>query len=201
MKRFLKKLSTILTWIALLLVIGYLTYGEGWKDLTLGRFLRKSDTIFSDVSDVTKVKIYLLMGSDEQRSTETFPIPSNGTNDPVYGEVMLTGEQLEEFLKHWRWQTPVNGGGAMCHHPPYGFRLYKGSILVTETSVCWECSNYTVSVWPFVSTYQGFDSSGEQAQDLLNFCDNLLAYNRTASKSNPTVEVPQDGTEDQPPKL
>ncbi|HRE90561.1 MAG TPA: hypothetical protein PK095_15625, partial [Myxococcota bacterium] len=107
-----------------------------------------------------------------------FPVRPYESDEPIYGEVTLTGEQLEEFLDYWRWQTPVYGGGAMCHHPPYGFRLYKGRSLVAETSLCWECSNYYVNLWPLGSQWQSFDSENEQAQALLNFCDELLPYKR-----------------------
>lgn len=179
MKSFWKKLWKVLKWGALVLAVCYMTFGGGLKDMTLGRYHRKAHAVFSDVHGVTEARIYLLMGTEEQRTAKTFPGRPYGDNEPIYGEVALTGEQLKEFLDHWRWQTPIYGAQALCHHPAYGFRLYKGRSLAAETGVCWDCFNYDVNIWPFVSAWYGFDSESEQAKELLNFCDQLLPYKRS----------------------
>jgi len=34
------------------------------------------------------------------------------------------------------------GGGAFCHYPIHGLRLYREEDLIFQTSLCWKCSNY-----------------------------------------------------------
>ncbi len=36
------------------------------------------------------------------------------------------------------------GGGAFCHFPIHGIRLYRGEDLIFQTSLCWECANYYI---------------------------------------------------------
>ena len=38
----------------------------------------------------------------------------------------------------------VIGGGAFCHYPIHGIRLYVDDLIVFESSLCWECGNYFV---------------------------------------------------------
>jgi len=161
------------------LTIGfYLVLGEGWKDVTLGRFHRKAQGMFADVGGVTEARIYLLMGTKEQQTQENFPIRPYGTTEPVCGSIALTGEKLGAFLDLWSWQSPAQLRQALCHEPAYGFRLYRGNNFDAETSVCWECSNFYVEVWHFGSGWYGFDADSKIAKDLLNFCDSLLPYAR-----------------------
>lgn len=53
-------------------------------------------------------------------------------------------------------------GGALCHYPIHGIRIYAGDSLLFETSICWGCSNYYFS-------YEGqatWESLTEDAKDL-----------------------------------
>ena len=36
-------------------------------------------------------------------------------------------------------------GGAWCHEPRYGIRVFAGDRVVFSTSLCWKCQNYFVS--------------------------------------------------------
>lgn len=70
----LLKCIRVLPWLLLLIIGLYLALGEGWRDVTLGRFHRKAQEIFADVEGITEARIYLLMGTKEQQTKETFPI-------------------------------------------------------------------------------------------------------------------------------
>lgn len=176
----LKKAWRVTKWLGVAGIAYYLVLAEGWKDLVFGRFHRKAQTMFSDVRGVTEARIYLLMGTEKQKesATATFPIRPYHQDDPVCGEVRLMGDQLTAFLESWNWQRPAFGQGAGCHEPAYGFRLYRGPFLIKETSICWGCSNFYVSIAPFVAGLYGFDANSKQGQHLLNFCDKLLPYAR-----------------------
>jgi hypothetical protein len=178
MKSKLQKVLRVLPWFVLLLISIYFFFGEGWKDVTLGRFHRKAQAMFSETENITEARIYLIMGTKEQQTKETFPIRPYRLEAPVCGSVSLTGEKLEAFLKLWQWQSPSYWRQALCHHPVYGFRLYRGTTLASETSICWKCHNYYVEVFPFVSSWYGFDSDSKVAKELLNYCDGLLPYAR-----------------------
>ncbi len=67
----LQKCIRVLPWLLLLIIGCYLALGEGWKDVTLGRFHRKAQEMFADVGGVTEARVYLLMGTKEQRTKET----------------------------------------------------------------------------------------------------------------------------------
>jgi len=183
MKSKLRVVWKVLKWTGICLFLYYLTLGEGWKDLTMGRFHRKAQTLFSDTSGVTEARIYLLMGRQDQETKDTFPIRPYGRHDPICGEVRLTGNELREFLDHWRWQSPAYLRRALCHEPAYGFRLYKGPFLSVETSICWHCSNYYVDMWPVGAGWYGFDSESKSAQELLSFCDKLIPYAKPSAKA------------------
>lgn len=75
--KFLKSLK-ILPWTLLALVATYLGLASGWKDVTLGRIQRIAMETFLpwDVPggvEVTSAKIYLLAGTEQQATKETFP--------------------------------------------------------------------------------------------------------------------------------
>jgi hypothetical protein len=99
--------------------------------------------------------------------------------------VSLTGSDLSEFLDLWQYQT-LSYQPPMCHDPVYGVRLYRGSKLIAETSMCWDCSSFYVEVWPHVSGYYSFDSVSKPAMKLLEFCDKRLPYPRDS-------EAPEKG--------
>jgi hypothetical protein len=179
MRRLLTVVFRVLPWLLLLLVALYFTVGEGWKDAIRGRFHRKAHEMFSDVRGITEARIYLLMGKKEQETQEVFPIRPYGTNSPVCGSATLTGEKLDAFLRLWSYQSPSEMRQGLCHDPAYGFRLYRGSRLMAETSVCWHCNNYYVEVWPLGSGWYGFEADSKFAIELLNLCDSLLPYDRS----------------------
>lgn len=156
----------------------YLTVLGGWKDATQGRFHRKAFDLFQDTGGVTSAKLYLLMG-EGAGTGETFPNRPYGNRHPVHGSIELSGAELEEFLGLWELQEPDLRQQALCHQAAYGFRLYRGGRLVGETSVCWKCSNYYVTVYPGVAGWYGFAADSGAGQALLAFCDARLPYPRT----------------------
>ncbi len=72
----LQKCIRILRWLLPSIIGLYLALGEGWKDVTLGRFHRKVQGRLAAVGGVTEAHIYLLMGINEQQ-TQTRSLPRN----------------------------------------------------------------------------------------------------------------------------
>jgi len=52
-------------------------------------------------------------------------------------------------------------GGALCHFPIHGIRIYAGDQLLFETSICWECGNYYF-------TYEGYSQWLGLTEDVLD---------------------------------
>ena len=83
------KFFQILPWPFLALIAAYLLLAGGWKDVTLGRIQRIGMGTFLPPHvpggvGVASAKIYLLAGTEEQATKETF-----SENWRVYGEVTL----------------------------------------------------------------------------------------------------------------
>jgi hypothetical protein len=186
MRKLVKDFLGFLPWAILALIAAYLVIGGGWKDIMLGRYQHKTLDFFKGVGGATEVRIYRLAGTDEQSTSETFSINAYPRPVTVYGSVALTGDDLETFLKLWRMQSTIEGPGAKCHEPPYGFRIYYGPQVLRETSICWGCSNFHLDCWPFGSRLQAFDSRSAVAKELLDFCDKRLPYARSGEKSELT---------------
>jgi hypothetical protein len=154
----------------------YLVYRNGFRDWMTGRHARLAEEFFSDVTDVDEARIYLIQG--EGKSDGTFPIRPYKRDDPTYGTIVLKGEELQGFLGLWASQKGNPRGGAMCHDPAYGFRLYRRGTLVRETSMCWHCWNFYIPVYPGETAWAGFDSESAAGKKLLEFCDTRLPYKR-----------------------
>jgi hypothetical protein len=182
-----------LPWLIVGVCAVYFGLLDGWRDATVGRFHRKALELFSDTKGITKVEVYLLKGEDANVREETFPLRPYGSTTPVYGSVVLSGSELDEFLGHWCRQAPSFWNQAMCHDAVYGYRLYRGGRVVGETSICWKCSNFYVTVYPGMSGWYGFTSTSKSALDLLAFCDARLPYKR-AERSSENDKTEQGGT-------
>ncbi len=60
----------------------------------------------------------------------------------------LTAEQRGVFLPKLQEVVGVQGeidGGAFCHFPIHGVRVYAGDAIIFYSSFCWKCSNFALS--------------------------------------------------------
>jgi hypothetical protein len=185
--KFLKTLH-LLPWLLLILIGAYLRFDDGYEDITRGRALRLADESHLSYEGVTRVIIFRLSGSPDQRSDDLFRIRGYYLQDvEVFGTVTLEGNDLDSFFDSWGLVPQFHSGG-MCHEAPYGFRFFRGEKLVHETSICWRCENFVVGDhWPFKSTLRGFDAKSPESKKLLAFCDQRLPYYRPPLKP---AEVP-----------
>lgn len=56
----------------------------------------------------------------------------------------LIGKDAEAVASQWRSLSFDRTSSAFCHFPAYGLRFYCRGELVFETSVCWECTNFSL---------------------------------------------------------
>lgn len=194
MRAKLLKAFRIFPWLLLVTAAAYLYLGSGLADLMFGRQLRKARYFFVEPGALTEVKIYCLAGAPETAQQGTFPILPYGKDvtRPVYGSITISGDELEKFMDCWMFQEVSIESGAMCHDPPYGFRLYSGEKMITETSICWHCSNFVIPNGLFGPDFQGFNPDSRVGKKLLAFCDARLPYYRPpptpAKVATPPVE-------------
>ena len=176
MRAELFKAFRILPWLLLTLIFSFLYFGRGLEDLDAGRGQRIARDIFGNMDGVDEVRIYRLEGTPEQKTNDAFGVTGYHTgNLNVFGSISLADEDWDVFMNHWRSQIPTLGSGGMCHEAPYGFRFFRDGKLVTETSICWHCENYTVKeLGPFRTRLHGFDPGSEAGKALLAFCDARL---------------------------
>lgn len=172
--------------ILLLVVLAVVAAGGviSWKNfepVVEWRDLQAAKHIFSGVGEVTRVEIFRMKGERADHTSATFPVKPYGKDYPTYGSVILSGQQVEEFLAMWSRQKVAMNMQALCHYPTYGFRFYSEQDLVTETSLCWFCSNYFFRSTDGGYGWAGFDPSSSESKELLTFCDSLLPYKRPAT--------------------
>jgi len=53
---------------------------------------------------------------------------------------------------------PEHNGGAMCHFPIHGIRVYRGEKLLHEGTLCWMCGNFSFS---YPEGFEWLDTSKE----------------------------------------
>ncbi|MFT6180581.1 MAG: hypothetical protein ACI9NQ_001532 [Paracoccaceae bacterium] len=70
----------------------------------------------------------------------------------AYSKILKKKEVGSDLLKGFRsgviemFKEPVMGPGPFCHYPIHGIRLYIEGELFFETSLCWHCGNYFMSM-------------------------------------------------------
>ncbi len=144
--RIMKLLRTIFKWSVYLLAITMVVAVSAYF------LLRPASPFKSALAKTDRLELYLLQSKlptfDEKSKLDddkTFPIRAYGTTrTPILGHVTLTGEKLEKVRESFLSATRPGSIQAMCHYPIYGFRFFRGSDLVVETSVCFHCHNFYV---------------------------------------------------------
>jgi len=128
----------------------------------------------------TKVELYLLDFNvkREEGSTEgawkytlpkdQFPIGPYKSVTRILKTKTLTAAQIKELLPALQATVGVeeNSGGAMCHFPIHGLRVWAGDRLVLETSFCWLCENFALEYPDF--TERWVTIQGTKLKEIIN---------------------------------
>jgi hypothetical protein len=122
-----------------------------------------------------RVEVFLLdhaMGKDPayqpKEGDETFPIRPYNKETKILKKLTIPAPQIPKWaaavtkmLTTEKW-----GGGAMCHFPIHGMRIYFRDQLLFETSICWKCDNYYFE--------NGWEGLTEDAADLKALLDGFM---------------------------
>ncbi len=142
-----------------------------------------------------RVEIYLLefsIGEDTRhapkKGDEVFPVRPYGTETKVLNKrTVLTSDVPKWSITAAKLvASDKKAGGAFCHYPIHGIRIYAGDLLLFETSICWVCDNYYFT-YDDASRWVGLN---EDANDLKALLDQFMPVPETEkarfkAKSNP----------------
>ena len=104
------------------------------------------------ISSATRVEVLLLDFSfgEEKRAKpplNLFDIKPYSKNTPILASHFCTSKELKELVP--ALSNAIGGlpheGGHGCHFPIHGIRVWIGSEIAFETSICWYCSNFMMS--------------------------------------------------------
>ncbi len=114
-------------------------------------------TVATTFQFADRIEVYLLdfsIGEDPtyqlKDDDEGFPIRpySRGSFDEAKTKILKTSKLPAKEIPTWcaavtkMVTSDKDGGGAFCHYPIHGLRIYAGTKLLFETSLCWACSNF-----------------------------------------------------------
>ena len=97
----------------------------------------------------TRVEVLLLDFSlgEEKRdkpALQVFEIKPYSKTTPILASHFCTPAELRELVP--ALSNAIGGlphiGGTACHYPIHGLRVWVGSELAFETSICWYCGNF-----------------------------------------------------------
>jgi hypothetical protein len=132
-----------------------------WDKIT-----RKYKRYTSELPQVTTVQLSRISRTSAEQgpppNAKYFPVHDHKKSAIIHAQTNLVGANALQIADEWRslefgWEYQ-----ALCHEPAYGLRFYRGKKLLFETSVCWECHNFTVR-----DGFMGFHATAPPAQRFL----------------------------------
>lgn len=131
-----------------------------------------------------RIELYALESVDPQlvnraiQDDSRFPILAEGISAKILAHRTILGKDCDEFRKRWRSLTFDGVGGALCHHPSYGFRIYRKQELLFATTIGWRSQNFAIPIrdsGEATHKWYGF-SNDEHAASLRDFMISLLPH-------------------------
>ena len=170
MKRHERKFFVALGVSIVLIILGYFTRANWWGQFSqfyLEKMTVRMAAHYKNLPvTIDAVEVFRLSDQPDAKDTNGF----YGDFEEPIGTLehkALTGSDAKEIVDLWgKFQTGQEFQ-AMCFDPAYGLQFRRNGKIYFQTSVCWDCSGYTLPV-PFMGTVQyGFDSNSKDAQKLL----------------------------------
>ena len=85
---------------------------------------------------------------EEGLKNDEFPILPYGSKSKILERVTLTEVQRRIFIPKLQEVVGIQGdidGGAFCHFPIHGVRIYVDDVIIFQSSFCWKCNNFGFS--------------------------------------------------------
>jgi hypothetical protein len=141
--------------------------------------------------EIDAVEVFTLSSSQNLNDTNGF----YGDYDEPIGTLehtTLTGVNAKEISELWGAFPVGQQLQSMCFNPVYGLQFKRKGQIYFQTSVCWECSGYTLPVSIFGKTHiaqNGFESKSKGAQKLLEALKKYLPLPPELKKIQPKAEI------------
>jgi len=161
-----KRRTKILIALGVLLAVGGLVAWQ-WDSILQAYVSHSVRTVTTSLPPCDRVEVFHLDGGGPRTATEDpSKIFSGLRSAGILSTQDFTGSDAEALAALWRSQTFGWDFQMLCHSPVYGFRFYTGNRLVFETTLCFHCSNFYVTVFG-ESGWWGFDAESPRARELL----------------------------------
>jgi hypothetical protein len=178
MRNWKQKLLLALGILICLGVLAYLTkdfWRQQWLTYTLGQIEVVAKEYQNLPEDIDAVEVFTLSDSRNPDDTNGFA----GDFEPIgtLEHKTVTGTDAKEIIALWGAFRVGREFQAMCFEPAYGLQFKRNGKIYFQTSVCWECSGYTLPISSFGTiriVEYGFDSNSTNAQKLLEILEHLL---------------------------
>jgi hypothetical protein len=178
MKNWKRKLLVTLVILICLGVFAYLSK-DFWRQqlriYILGQIEVAAEYYQKLPEDIDTVEVFTLSDSRNPDDTNGFA----GDFEPIgtLEHKAVTGTDAKEIITLWG-EFPVGRQlQAMCFQPVYGLQFKRKGEIYFQTSVCWECSGYTLPISLFGTPHtieNGFESKSKGAQKLFEKLERVL---------------------------
>jgi hypothetical protein len=142
---------------------------------TLGQIEVAAEHCQNLPEDIDMVEVFTLSDSRNPDDTNGFA----GDFEPIgtLEHKTVTGADAKEIVTLWGKFAVGRQLQAMCFQPVYGLQFKRKGEIYFQTSVCWECSGYTLPISFFGPVHiveNGFESKSKGAQKLLETLERVL---------------------------
>ena len=169
MKKIVARLLSVLGLIFLICIFAAAVDTTfSWRVLLFGASEARLFKIMENLDNCERIELYRLGEGTNDIGNGTFPIPAYKSYCSIQEVKILDQEQAAQIIDLWENQTFDIRLSALCHKPAFGYRFYRNSKLLFETSVCWECNNFTFTTLNYIHGFWGFDARSNAGQSLLS---------------------------------
>ena len=143
--------------------------------MTLGQIEVAAEHYQNLPEDIDTVEVFTLSNSRNPDDTNGFA----GDFEPIgtLEHKTVTGTGAKEIVALWGAFPVGRQLQAMCFQPVYGLQFKRKDGIYFQTSVCWECSGYTLPICLLGTAHtveNGFESKSKGAQKLLETLERVL---------------------------
>jgi hypothetical protein len=112
----------------------------------MARSIATRSRIAESIAPTDQIEVYLLDPAKERGALGTFPLHPYGmqASTGIHEVKTLEGEPAAQLLRLWTATLlDEEGRQALCHYPIHGLRFFCHETVLSETSLCWVCNNYS----------------------------------------------------------
>ncbi len=179
MNRHKQKFFVVLSALVVLVAFGFLTktFWRGqFRAFYLGQVEFAAEHYQDLPKDIDTVEVFTLSTIGNSADPD-FKNGFYGDSNRIVGTLdhkTLTGTDAKQVVELWGAFQIGRELQAMCFNPTYGLQFKRNGKIYFQTSVCWECSGYTLPAPPFGTVQYGFAAENKGAKKLLEILERHL---------------------------